>query len=92
MLFISVALLSLAASAAAQQYPPTGQWFDNYIVVVLENMGYKYVISNPVFEEVAKTGILQTNYHGVTHPSQPNCKSVHGHRLLNMPFVLCLLI
>ena len=74
-LLLPVALLSFAASSAAQQYPPTGQWFDNYIVLVLENLDYKSVISNTVFEKVASTGILQTNYHGVTHPSQPNCKS-----------------
>ena len=74
-MFTSSVLLSLLATVAAQQYPPTGQWFDNYIVIVLENLDMKTVLSNEAFTIVASSGILHTNYHGVAHPSQPNCKS-----------------
>ena len=74
LLLLPAVWLSLAAFAAAQANPPTGKWFDHYIVVVLENLDYKDAVQNEVFKKVASSGILQTNYHGVTHPSQPNCK------------------
>ena len=66
--------LVLSAIAAAA---PTGKWFDKYVVVVFENMDLKSILSNSVFSDIASTGILQSNYHGVTHPSQPNCKFMH---------------
>ena len=71
MLFSSALLLSLAASASAQ---PTGKWFDKYMFIMLENMDLKSILANPTFSEIASKGILLDNYHGTTHPSQPNCK------------------
>jgi len=43
------------------------------MVVLLENMDLNDILSNPTFSEVASQGILLSNYHGVAHPSQPNC-------------------
>ncbi len=51
----------------------TGQWFDKYVFLILENQGFNAVYSNSYFQALAATGVLQTNYHAVAHPSQPNC-------------------
>ena len=45
------------------------------IVVILENHGYDQIVGNasaPYINSLADNGILFTNFHGVTHPSQPN--------------------
>jgi len=73
MLLSSAFLLSLAVSASAQ---PTGKWFDKYMIIMLENMDFKAILANPTFSEIASKGILLDNYHGTTHPSQPNYWSV----------------
>ena len=73
-LFAVLVILSLTVAAATAQQAKAGKWFDNYVLIVLENQDYSSVISNNDFMKVASTGILHTNYHGVSHPSQPNCK------------------
>jgi hypothetical protein len=50
--------------------PPT-----HVIVVMMENHGYSEILNNasaPYINSLANNGILFTNFHGVTHPSQPN--------------------
>ena len=43
------------------------------IVVVLENKDYAAFLNDLTFQKVANSGnLLLPNYHGVTHPSQPN--------------------
>ena len=75
-MFLPVYILTLVASVAAQA--TTAKWFDHYILVMLENQDIATVLSNDDFKKVASSGILHTNYHGVTHPSQPNCKLILG--------------
>ena len=48
---------------------------DHIVVVVEENHGYLQIIGNPdaaYINFLATTGTLFTNYHGVSHPSEPN--------------------
>ena len=71
----SIILSGLAAIGDAAMVPPVkGKDFDKMMVVVLENRDYSAILSDKVFEKISDKGILLTNYHGTTHPSQPNCK------------------
>lgn len=65
-------LLFLAgASAAAAAYVP-GKAFDRFITIWLENQDFAEVEKNSHIKNLAKQGILLTEYYGLTHPSQPN--------------------
>jgi len=49
--------------------------FQHVFVIMMENTGYNHLIGNsnaPWINEAANTFGLATNYHGVSHPSQPN--------------------
>jgi hypothetical protein len=65
--FASIVVVSCTAA-------PTGKWFDKYMIVLLENQNIASILNDPNFKNIATEGLLQTNYHGVAHPSQPNCK------------------
>ncbi|KAF8190935.1 phosphoesterase family-domain-containing protein [Mycena galopus ATCC 62051] len=49
-----------------------GAAFSRIIQVWLENTDFDTAASTPVFERLAKQGILFTNYNALTHPSEPN--------------------
>jgi acid phosphatase len=60
----------------ARSTAPTGvpRW-DHIVVAVFENHGYGRVIGStaaPYLNRLAAAGLLLTDSHGVTHPSQPN--------------------
>jgi hypothetical protein len=49
--------------------------YDHIVVVVEENHSFTNVIGNaqaPYINSLANSGALLTNYHAITHPSQPN--------------------
>src|SRR5690349_14069939 len=49
--------------------------YDHIVVVVEENHAFNEIIGNPqapYINALASGGTLLTNYHAVTHPSQPN--------------------
>jgi len=46
--------------------------FSRIFVLILENRDFEQVADNRVFSSLASKGLLLTNYHGLTHPSQPN--------------------
>ena len=46
--------------------------FDHVVVIILENADYSQVKKDGSFTALAKTGILYSNFHAITHPSQPN--------------------
>lgn len=55
--------------------PASTPSFDHIVVVVEENHSYTGIIGNgqaPYINSLANGGALLTNYHAVTHPSQPN--------------------
>lgn len=64
---LSSALLALSLSAGAEPPP-----FRKVVVIVLENTAYEAAASQPFLSELASRGALLSNYHGITHPSQPN--------------------
>ncbi|TPX45373.1 hypothetical protein SeMB42_g04034 [Synchytrium endobioticum] len=49
-----------------------GLVFDRFVQIWLENTDYADSASSPTFQKLASKGILLTNYHAVTHPSEPN--------------------
>ncbi|KAJ7088900.1 phosphoesterase family-domain-containing protein [Mycena belliarum] len=55
-----------------------GKAFDRIIQVWLENTDFETAATTPVFEELAKQGLLFTNYNSVTHPSEPNYVAALG--------------
>ncbi|KAJ7065136.1 phosphoesterase family-domain-containing protein [Mycena belliarum] len=55
-----------------------GKVFDRIIQVWLENTDYESAAATPVFEQLAKQGLLFTNYKAVTHPSEPNYVAALG--------------
>ena len=49
--------------------------FQHVFVITMENTGYSHLIGNPSapwINNAARTYGLASNYHGVSHPSQPN--------------------
>lgn len=46
--------------------------FRKVMIVILENTDYEKAMAQPYLAKLAERGALLTNYHAVTHPSQPN--------------------
>lgn len=46
--------------------------FDHILIIMFENEYRSYVMANPYMRWLASRGIDMANFHGVTHPSQPN--------------------
>ncbi|KAJ3060347.1 hypothetical protein HDU98_003681 [Podochytrium sp. JEL0797] len=67
-LSLVLALTSTAMAASA----PVGKYFDNYIFIVMENNDLVNVLKNSEYSSLISQGVEFTNYHGTTHPSQPN--------------------
>ncbi|KAI8901617.1 phosphoesterase family-domain-containing protein [Globomyces pollinis-pini] len=65
--------LLLATLACALPQPAADAPFDRFFVITFENTNYADVLADPYFgKDLVPKGRLLTNYHGVTHPSQPN--------------------
>ena len=65
-----------AAAATALTSSPTsnvpGKAFNRFAVIWLENTDYLKAAGDPNLSYLAAMGITLSNYHAVTHPSQPN--------------------
>ena len=46
--------------------------FNKVMIVVFENTSYASALALPFFGTLAKQGVLLSDFHGVSHPSQPN--------------------
>jgi len=73
----TVALLSLAATALAQEgtVPKGIPHLDHVFVIMMENHGYKEILNNPnapFLNKYARSANLATNYFAVAHPSLTN--------------------
>jgi len=66
-----IALLLLFAVSALGQVQVTNQW-PQFFIMMFENHGYSQVTANSYWQKIIADSFLLTNYHGVTHPSQPN--------------------
>ena len=66
-----VAALTFAAAAHAAPYR-----YDHVVIVIEENTDYAQVLGNrvdaPFINELADGGVNFTEFHAITHPSQPN--------------------
>jgi phospholipase C len=49
-----------------------GNNFNKVLVIIFENTDFKDALKQPYFSSLVKEGALATNYHALTHPSQPN--------------------
>ncbi|KAF9575033.1 hypothetical protein EC968_004530 [Mortierella alpina] len=76
MLFKSIASLALVAAAAAQA--TKGKAFDHIFIIFLENTNYALAASDANLQAFVPQGITLTNYHAVTHPSEPNYVATIG--------------
>ncbi|MEO7063878.1 MAG: alkaline phosphatase family protein [Dokdonella sp.] len=68
---MSLVAATYLATAVAAGIPV----FDHVIVVVMENHGYAQIVGSadaPYINSLAASGANFTNYHAITHPSQPN--------------------
>ena len=63
-----VAVATLAPIGQQQGRRP----FDKVMIVVLENTDYQDAVRQPFLRRLARDGVLLSNYHAITHPSQPN--------------------
>ncbi|SDR58113.1 Phosphoesterase family protein [Rhizobiales bacterium GAS113] len=64
-----------ASNASAYAFNRRAGAPDHIVVVVEENHGYSQIIGNPdaaYINSLAAAGMLFTNYHAVSHPSEPN--------------------
>ncbi|KAH8586538.1 phosphoesterase family-domain-containing protein [Bisporella sp. PMI_857] len=65
-----------AARATAKTLSPTssvkGKKFDRFVTIWLENTDFDLAAGDVNLNALAKKGITLTNYHALTHPSQPN--------------------
>ncbi|KAI0179907.1 phosphoesterase-domain-containing protein [Hypoxylon sp. FL1284] len=64
------------ARATAKTLSPTsnvkGKAFDRLAIIWMENTDYDMAIGDPNLAWLAERGLTLSNYHAVTHPSQPN--------------------
>ncbi|HEY7982893.1 MAG TPA: alkaline phosphatase family protein [Ktedonobacterales bacterium] len=74
-----ISLVALGARGVAPARADSGRSnlknFQHVFIIMMENTGYTHLIGNPnapFINAAAATYGLGTNYHGVTHPSQPN--------------------
>lgn len=63
--------LVLLVFAAVCANAVTNKW-DKIFVIMFENHGYNQVQGNSYWTSIMKDSFQLVNYHGVTHPSQPN--------------------
>jgi len=68
-LVLATVAVVVALQGSAAEDP---QAFDRVFIIVLENQAYEDVMRNNLFRSLAERGTLLTNYHAITHPSQPN--------------------
>ncbi|KAK8053320.1 phosphoesterase-domain-containing protein [Apiospora saccharicola] len=65
-----------AARATALTLSPTsnvqGKTFDRFVQIWMENTDFDMAAGDPNLSFLATQGVTLTDYHGVTHPSQPN--------------------
>ncbi|RAH81624.1 phosphoesterase-domain-containing protein [Aspergillus japonicus CBS 114.51] len=72
-----------AAKASVQPYSPVsnvkGLSFNRFVNIWLENTDYDTAAGNTHLAELAKKGLLLSNFWAITHPSEPNyCASAAG--------------
>src|SRR5215469_9882978 len=67
-----VAAAAATALTSSQTSNVPGKAFNRFAVIWLENTDYLKAAGDPNLSYLAAMGITLSNYHAVTHPSQPN--------------------
>ena len=75
---LSIGLLSFAARGFSQSAPPAGKYFDQVVIVVMENQGVREALADKNIASLAKRGAWFSNYRALTHPSLPNYLAMVG--------------
>ncbi|KAG0210548.1 hypothetical protein BGX33_004824 [Mortierella sp. NVP41] len=78
MLFKSIVSLAVIASAAAAAAAVKGKAFDHIFIIFLENTDYDRAATDPTLMSYFPDAVRLDNYHGVTHPSEPNYIAASG--------------
>ncbi|KAH8891789.1 phosphoesterase [Thozetella sp. PMI_491] len=81
--YTATATASVAAAAAtALTLSPTsnvaGKTFDRFVQIFLENQDFDIAAGDPNLAYLGTLGVTLTNYHAITHPSQPNYVAAVG--------------
>jgi hypothetical protein len=63
-------------ATSPSEKPP--RLFDRFIVIVLENMDYSRVITDPYVKELMTVGVSFSNFSAMRHPSYPNYLAMVG--------------
>lgn len=69
-------LVGGAATVAAAAPAPGGRWFSSLVWAVLENHGFRQVVSLPSHQRLQREGAALTRYFAVSHPSGPNYRAM----------------
>jgi phosphoesterase family protein len=69
---VTTAVLAAAAALVPVGHQQGRPRFEKVLIVVLENTDYRDALRQPFLGRIAREGALLSNYHGITHPSQPN--------------------
>jgi hypothetical protein len=69
---VLVTVLAVATVAAGPGPVRSGSRFEKVMIVVLENEDFTSALNQPFLGRLAREGALLSNYHAITHPSQPN--------------------
>jgi len=90
MRYILFALVLIAQSALADNLPRP----DHIVIVVEENKSFQQIIGSkdaPYINALAQRGVLFTDSHSITHPSQPNYLALFSGSTHNITNDACLL-
>jgi hypothetical protein len=70
----SLGCLGFPSSIRPQDRPalPAGKYFDQVIIVVLENQGTDQALADPYISSLTRRGAWFSHYYAITHPSFPN--------------------
>ena len=71
-LLMALCLALAVRPAPAAPVQAAGPSFKRVMTVIFENTDYEDALAQPFFGKLAKEGATLADYHGVTHPSQPN--------------------
>jgi acid phosphatase len=70
---VSLSWLSFTSlDAQVDSAKPVGKYFDQVVIVIMENEGTDQALADTYISSLAHRGAWFSNYHAITHPSLPN--------------------
>jgi len=77
-LFLTCLNPLLQAEEKVEISPAATAPFKKALIIILENEKYDQALAQPYLARLTKQGALLKNYHGVSHPAQPNYLALVG--------------